>query len=292
MGPESTVGTRQQRIRSRAERETVREHQRLIGSPTADLRRTLIERFLARNLKGLRGPILEVGSGTGRFTPVLLHTGEPTILLDLSRPMLKAARRHLRRRVGLEQPWGYLEGAAENLAMIRGDSLGAVVLVGFFGMLANDGPLVLRSLSEKLRKGGRVIVEAQGPSNAVQENLSHPEKFQYPIIRRLYREPDKYCMWQVIREGYQPFDPSRLANWEYRFWRPHELEAELVRAGFSIHELMSVGPGLGTQVESLRALHRDSRAWRNLVEMEEELGHWPECLGSGPVYLVSADRKR
>ena len=176
--------------------------------------------------------------------------------------------------------------------MIRGNSLGAVVLVGFFGMLANDGHAVLRSLGEKVRIGGRVIVEAQGPSNAVQENLSSPEKFQYPIIRRLYREPDTHYMWQVIREGYQPFDPAHLANWEYRFWRPHELEAALVRAGFSVHERMSVGPGLGTQVKSLSALHHDRRAWRNLIEMEEEMGHWPECLGSGPVYLVSADRKK
>lgn len=284
--------SRRRRLQTRAKTQVGREHRRLIGSPRADLRRTLIERFLERNLKGLNGPILEIGPGEGRFTRVVLRSGKPTVLLDLARPMLQSARRHLKRRTGEPQPWGYLQGAAEDLAMFRKDSWSAVVLVGFFGMLANDAPKVLRSLAQVVQPGGRVIIEAQGPSNAVQENCSSTERSQYPTIRRLYSDIETYHLQSIIREGYQPHDPSHWANFEYRFWRPEELRTELRRTGFAVLEQMSLGPGLGVQAGTLGALRRNPRAWRNLLETEEVMGHWPECLGSGPAYLVSAERRR
>ncbi len=253
-----------------------------------ELRRTLAERFLRRNLEKVTGPILEVGPGTGRFSPVILSTGAPTVLLDLSRPMLRAARSHLRRQGLATRPWGYVLGAAEDFRPFHEGSFGAVVIVGLFGFFSHDGERLLGAAFRLLRPGGYLLVEGVGPSNATFEIFPTASA----NARQIYREPDRFHFWSVIRNGYQPFDPEHFAPWEFRFWRAPQLTRALEREGFEVVERMALAPTLGNQPEALRVYHRDAKAWNTLLLGEEEVGHWEECLGVGPTYLIAARRPR
>ena len=253
-----------------------------------ELRRTLAERFLRRNLKSVKGPILEVGPGTGRFSPLLLSTGAPTVLLDLSRPMLRASRSHLRRQGLATRPWGYVLGAAEGFRPFREGSFGAVVIVGLFGFFSHEGDRLIEAAFRLLRPGGCLVLEGVGPSNATFEIFATASA----KTRRIYRDPHQYHFWSVVRTGYQPFDPKRFAPWEFRFWRAPQLTRALEREGFEVVERMALAPTLGNQPEALRIYHRDRKAWKTLLLGEEEMGHWEECLGVGPTYLVAARRPR
>ena len=264
------------------------ERGRLVGSPRNDLRRTLIERFLARNLSGQKGPYLEIGPGPGRFTPLLLDRKVPVVLLDISRPMLRAARRSLHHRKDPRRPWGYIEAPAEDLPMLRDKSLGAITLVGLFGFFGYEGEGMIQSAYRALRPGGLLIVEAQAASHAIFAELSRDANQTLPILQ----EPKRHHFDRILEEGFQPLDPDHAANWDFRFWRPPELMNALHRAGFTIEEAMSVAPTLGNQDAALQTYRGDRRAWKNLIETEEMLGHRPECLGGGSVYLIAARRKR
>lgn len=260
-----------------------RERTRLLGSAERELRGQIIERFLRLHLAGLRGPVLEVGPGPGRFTPVLLENHRKVLLLDLSRPMLRAARRSLQRR-----PWGYLEGMAEGRLPFRDGSLAAVVLVGLFGFFGDDGELVLREARRVVKPGGRVIVET---TNLVQATASLapeiPEGF-----RKIFREPSKYYLKAILETGLQPYDPARMARWEYRFWRGHELEAAMTRSGLTVRDRLAVAPMLGSHAKVLRVFRRDPRAWANLVRYEEAVGRWEDCRGAGVVTLAVGERPK
>ncbi len=290
-GPATLTGAeRRRRVRTRFDAEGSSEFRRRAGSPLAELRRTLLERFLERNLRDVPGPVLEVGPGPGRLTPTILRSGAPTVLLDLSRPMLRSARRNVARGPRSRRPWGYVRGVAERGVPFRSSSFGGVVALGVFGLLADGGPDLLCSSARILRPGGRLVLEAQGPSNSVVENLTRPGPVHARAVRTFYADAGRHYLWKVLREGFQPYDPEHFANFEYRFWRPHELFELLGGFGFDVTEAMAVAPNHTTDPDTVRAVHRDPRAWRNLLRSEEEMGHWSECLGAGATYLVAAEK--
>lgn len=265
-----------------------REHARLVGSAKRDLRRTLIERFLLRHLRNGSGPILEIGPGTGRFTSTLLSLRRPTVLLDLSGPMLRTARAGVRRRrPGGRLPCDYVQGAAEALPFGPG-RFGAVVLVGVFGFLARDGPLALREAARVLRPDGVVVVETQSATQAMGALFPESPRGARQILRR----PKHHYLDRVLAEGYQPFDPPRGANWEFRYWRPAEIDRAVRAAGFRTEDRMAVGAGVGLHAEVVRLLRRDRTAWRNLVRTEERVGRWEEVHGGGATFLLAATRRR
>lgn len=287
--PGSSPSLRRTRVRAAFDRQVGRERRRLEGGARVTLQRTLIERFLTRNLERIPGPLLEVGPGPGRFTPILLTAGRPAVLLDLSRRMLSAARRNLRalpprRRAQL---WGYVRGAAEGLSMFRDRSFGAVVILGTLGFLGQEGALAVRGAGRVLRHGGLLVVETASATAATAQLFPRAA----PAARRLLERPAPYHTWRVFREGYQPYDPVHWAPWEWRFWRPGEIEEVVRRAGFETVERMAVAPMLGNQDRLLSYLSRSSRAWRTLLVLEEEAGHRPECFGLGPVFLLAARRR-
>jgi len=265
----------------------VRERRRLVGSASADLRRTLTERFLARNLASAPGPILEVGPGPGRFTTVLGRLGRPLVLLDLAVPMLRAARRATARGLGRRtaRP-AFVQAAAEALPF-PARTFGAVVLVGLFGFFAGDGPAALTEAARVLRPGGRLVVETQSRTQSIGSILpGAPE-----TARTIYRRPREYHLARILARGDQPLDPAHYANWEYRYWRAPELEGAVRAAGFDPVDRMSVGPGVGLHGSLAAALRRDRVAWPHVVATEEVLGRWPENWGAGAAFLLAARRR-
>jgi SAM-dependent methyltransferase len=115
-----------------------------------------------------RGPVLELGCGTGRVTLPLARAGVPIVGVDRSAEMLAFARRRLRRAGLLAQrprPLGHLP------ALVRGDirtlpfadaAFGAVIApYGILQSLLRDRDLAaaLDAVAQILRPGGRFAVD-------------------------------------------------------------------------------------------------------------------------------------
>ena len=280
---------RRRRIRTRFDVHEGQERRRLVGSPDRELRRTLVERFIGRHLQRSGGRILEVGSGIGRFTPLWLKTGRPTVIYDISWPMLRATRKTARRAMPpTRQPLGYIRGAAEGFRPLRSGSFDLVALIGILGFLSQDVEKVLAAAHRVLRPDGTLLVEGVSPTGCFTEVFPRfPDHTAHYFLKR----PDAFHIYRVLREGWQPFDPEHLAPWEFGFWRPERLTRIIESQGFRVVEQMAIAPLMGNQPELLRRLHRDRPVWANLVRLEEEAGHLPECLGVGAAYLIAGRRR-
>jgi len=119
--------------------------------------------FWTRTVSDTRGPVLELGCGTGRLlTPIArswarsgTSTGRRLIGIDRSAPMLARARQRARRLPVAVRP-ALLRGDVRALP-VRPGSLGAVVAAyGLLQSLLNDRDLraTLESVRQSLRRGG------------------------------------------------------------------------------------------------------------------------------------------
>jgi ubiquinone/menaquinone biosynthesis C-methylase UbiE len=250
-----------------------------------DLRRELIERFLARQLHGRPRSCLEIGPGAGRFSGLLLRSCQNLVLLDLSRPMLQASRRHLQKQGARRTSIGWVQGSLEDLPFLPG-SFDRVVALGVLPFVAKDFSRVLKRVGTLIRPQGRLIFEIQTPSQATMTLFPNAPRSAKTILR----EPSRYHAWSVIRRGYQPHDPSHLARFEYVWLRPQQLKRELQRARLQVVDQMAIGPNFGNQPELLQHLRQDRRAYSTAIRIEEETGRWPELFGAGAGLLVSARR--
>lgn len=135
--------------RAAAHYDSVAQVQRQIGQ-------RLLQGLPAEN----RGPWLDLGCGTGYFTPRLVDRCESVLGLDLAEGMLEFARQRLRNeRPG--QPVQWLCGDAEALP------LADAALAGVFSSLAIQWcanlPLLFGELQRVLQPGGRVLLATLGP---------------------------------------------------------------------------------------------------------------------------------
>jgi ubiquinone/menaquinone biosynthesis C-methylase UbiE len=262
------------------------ERDRYRRSTSMRYRRELIERFLALHLRGRPGSCLEVGPGTGRFSDLLRRRCQNLVLLDLSRPMLEASRRHLQPQGVRRSSLGLVQGSLEDLPFLP-ESFDRVVALGVLSFAARDLPRVLKRLRTLLRPQGRLVFEIQSPSQATMSIFPSAPRSAQTILR----EPARYYAWSVIRRGYQPYDPSHLARFEYAWLRPQQVTRELRRAGLRVEDQMAIGPNFANQPQLLDRLRRDRRAYSTAIRIDEETGRWPELFGAGAGLLVAARRQ-
>lgn len=114
--------------------------------------------------KRLGSPFLELGCGTGRITRLLLEIGLWGVAVDVSRPMLDLAAKHLDTwtaagRVQLVQ------ADARDLQVVGGPFAWAFFGLGTFGHLLSteDQLRSLRSVAERLASGGRLVIDMPEP---------------------------------------------------------------------------------------------------------------------------------
>jgi ubiquinone/menaquinone biosynthesis C-methylase UbiE len=262
------------------------ERDRYRRSTSMQHRRELIERFLAAHLRGRPRSCLEVGPGAGRFSDLLRRRCRNLVLLDLSRPMLEASRRHLERQGAGRTSLAWVRGSLEELPFLPA-SFDRVVALGVLPFVARDLSRVLRRLGTLLRPRGRVVFEIQTPSQATMSNLPAAARSAQVLLR----EPARHHVWSVIRRGYQPHDPAHLARFEFVWLRPPQLTRELRHAGLRVVDQMAIGPNFANQPELLQRLRRDRRAYSTAIRIEEEMGRWPELFGAGAGLLVTACRR-
>jgi SAM-dependent methyltransferase len=223
-----------------------------------------------------------VGPGPGRFSRWLAARYPSLHLFDLSRPMLRACRRHLQ-RTAPSCRGTYIEGSLEAIPF-RPRSFDRIVALGVLPFVADEFPRVLRDLGHLLARRGRLVFELPTPSQTTMTVLPPNPTGARTILHR----PKEYHLWEVVREGYQPHDPAHWARFEFVWRRPEPLQDELTRAGLRIVDRMAIGPNFANQPAFLKVLRHDRSAYRTALELEEEIGRWPEVLGAGAGLLVAA----
>jgi len=114
---------------------------------------------LADELAG-RGPVLEVGVGTGRIGLSLAAAGVPLVGLDLSRPMLE----RLVANAGPSPAPALVEGDATALPF-SDDAFGAALAVHVFH-LVSGWELALAELARVVRPAGSLLVARAAPGRA------------------------------------------------------------------------------------------------------------------------------
>jgi ubiquinone/menaquinone biosynthesis C-methylase UbiE len=253
------------------------------------LRRVLRERFLRRHLRGSRDIVLELGPGPGRFTPTLRRATRARIVaLDLSREMLRAARRRARGKAGFA-PVHWVQGAGEHLPLSTQCVDAAVALGNIVSFAADDGPALLKELGRVVRPNGLLIVDFASPAAATQEFFYLASRRR--LLPRVLRRPRRYFIDRVLTTGFQPLDPDRLAIWAFRFYTVKEAEKAIARAGFRLLDVMSVAPIAATQNRIAAIARRERRTWEALLRIEERVGRRPGVLETGDGFVVAAVRR-
>lgn len=267
------------RFRTLDEYRVDREWKRYEGSPLRDLFRELRLRFLARHACPVPGAVLEVGPGPGRFTSALGAPDHRRVLVDLSIEALVQARRRLNAGPKpTEVPTEFLLGNGRALPFVGG-SFGQVVLLGnalgFAGPMAED---LLASVARILTPGGSVLLEiVAGPG----ERSNYLHRLPPGALRRLLTAPPRAVVPRVHREGFRPFEAQRKGASVFRRFAPEEQEVLFKGVGWRIEERIAVAPALGQDPTQLQAVRNDPRAWENLLQVEEAVGHdsarWPRA---------------
>jgi SAM-dependent methyltransferase len=206
--------------------------------------------FYVKHATSVRGPVVELGVGTGRVAIPIARAGKEVIGVDLSDAMLtEAARRSA------------AEGVADKLTFVEADMRSfvadpAVELVmipfrGFLHMLTVDDQLeALGSIHRSLVSGGRLVLNIflPDPELVVSQDgrkISHGD-FVDERGRRceMWGIPEYDVASQVLhlRVGLDVYDGERPVDtietgFDLRAIHRYEFEHLLIRAGFEVEAL-------------------------------------------------------
>lgn len=265
------------------------EWNRYSGEPRRVLHRTLRERFLRTHLKGVKGTVLELGPGPGRFTPLLRRIRRVRVVaVDLSRASLTSARRRARRPSNLA-PVDWIEGAGEHLPLAARSVDAAVVFGNIVCFAGIEGPALLKELARVTKRHGKLLIDFSSPVSATQEFFRSAAVHRF--LPRVLRRPRFYFVDKVLEDGFQPYDPSRLGNWEFRFYTADEAREGLRRAGFRVLDVMSVAPVTVHDDRIAGSALRSTRTWESLLRIEERAGRRIGTLETGHGFVVAAVRQ-
>ena len=210
------------------------------------------------------------------------------LAVDLSREVLRAARRRAARRPE-RTPVAWIQGAGEFLPIRDRCVDAAVVLGNIVNFAARDGPILLREIGRVVKARGLLIADFASPAGATQEFFQVASRRR--LLGRILRNPRHYFLDEVLATGYQPLDPARMARWEFRFYTYPEVEQELGRAGFRPIDVMSVAPLAAFQDRVTAIARREPKTWETLLRTEEQVGRRSGALEMGHGFVVAAVRR-
>lgn len=186
-------------------------------------------RFLADRTAG---PVLELGSGTGRLAGPLVDAGVPVVGLDASVAMLaRSVQRH---------PAVPVVAADMAELPVRDGRFGAVLVA--FNTLFNlpSRALQRRCLTQArraVRDDGIVVVEAFVPGSGADERTDHVDVVRLDaevVVLRVSRtDPDRGTVHGhhvELRDG----QPVRLRPWQVCFATPDALDGMAAAAGLEV----------------------------------------------------------
>lgn len=206
--------------------------------------------FYVKRATAVRGPIVELGAGTGRVAIRIGRAGQDVIGVDISGAMLTEAARR-----------ASAEGVADRVTFVEADMRSfvaepAVELViipfrGFLHLLTVDDQLsALESIRRSLAPGGRLVMNMFLPDPEIQvaqngRRTGHGE-FTDERGRRCEMwalpEYDVTSQGLHLRVGLDVYDGQRLVDtietgFDLRAVHRYEFEHLLARAGFEVEAL-------------------------------------------------------
>ena len=235
-----------------------REHNRLARH---QLEYDLTWRYLDKYLPS-RGSILEVGTGTGRYTLELARRGYTLTCVDLSAHLLDECRKNLANE-GLEAQVQFAVGDARDLGEMSDTEFDAVLLMGPLYHLVEEADRVaaLKVAFARLREGGIVFssfISRFGVMGDVLRNIPDwiDDQTEVRSLLERGRRPDGYP-----RGGFRGY-----------FARASEIEPLHEANGFETLVLAGVEPAISADDESYNVLQgRRRELWLDLLyEMSSE----------------------
>jgi SAM-dependent methyltransferase len=185
--------------------------------------------FYRRQAKRARGPILELGCGTGRVTFPLADAGLDVTGLDASRAMLRVARRKLR---ATPRPKVRLvRGDMRRFTLRRRFALVIIPFRAFQALLTvRDQRACLACIRRHLRPGGRLIIDLFDP-------------------RLEYCLPDAPAFPMTRPEGHDQTTGDEALNmrWTYRHEMRHLFELTGFRVVAEYGDFKGGGPRYGAE---------------------------------------------
>jgi S-adenosylmethionine-dependent methyltransferase len=212
-------------------------------------------RYLDQYLPG-QGKILEIGSGTGRYTLELAKRGYAVTAVDLSEALLESCRKKIGDE-GLEKQVRFLLADARDLSELPENEFNVILLMGPLYHLIEeaDRKKALIEAVDRLREGGIIFsafISRFGViSDLMKDNPGWIEN-QEEVLSVLAsgKRPDNYP-----RGGFRGY----LA-------RPNELALLHEEIGFDTLVLAGVEPAIGADDESYNKLQGNQRQqWLDLL---------------------------
>ncbi len=222
--------------------------------------------------------MVDVGSGPGRFLPLLGPPQAGRVALDLS---LETLRR-------VESPGGHpphlIRGDGTSPPLARG-AFGSVALLGnVLGFAGGDADRLLEAAEALVAPGGVLLLEiVAGPG----ERSGYLSRLPPRSLARLLRSPVRAVQLRALREGFVAEPPRRRDAGEFRRFDPEHLSGEFRDRGWTVREVVAVAPALGSAPHSLEAASLDAKAWEHLLELEERVGHSAERWSHAAAVLLS-----
>ena len=206
--------------------------------------------FYVKRATSVRGPVVELGVGTGRVAIPIARAGQDVIGVDTSSAMLTEGARR-----------AAVEGVAEKIRFVEGDMrtfvaepAGELVIIPFRGfqhLLSVDDQLAaLTSIRRSLVPGGLLVLNLVLPDPEIQV-AQHGRKVSHG---EFVDERGRRCeMWGLpeydvtsqrlrLRVGLDVYDGDRAVDtietaFDLRLLHRFETEHLLIRAGFEVEAL-------------------------------------------------------
>lgn len=262
-----------------------REWDRYEGNALRDLFRDLRTRFLERHRETEGRWSLDLGSGPGRFSPRIGSPCGTTVLVDLSREMLRTAAKALRRSP--PGRFAFARGDARRLPFRPGFFAEVVVLGNLLGVAGASLPEVVAEVERTVAAGGRVLVEIVPGAG---ERSIYLGRLPPRTVRRLVRAPWTWLTTRIDTEGFRPArDPSGPSR-EFRRISVDEILG-LFGPAWEAREIVAVAPALGFDPKRLEAMREDSASWTRLLDLEERIGRSPARWREAAAVLVALERR-
>jgi SAM-dependent methyltransferase len=283
-GPREGAPNPSERFRDLDPYRANREWLRYEGTGQRELFRTLRERFLRRHQASV-GWTLDVGSGPGRFTPLVGSAGTRRVAIDLSGEMLRALAPHwttpedlphLALADGLASPF---HDRAFTEVVVLGNA------VGFAGDRALD---LVDRCAALVSPGGFLLVET---APGVPTTSRYLARLPPSAMVRLLRSPPRAFLRRLEPEGFLDTELPDRTRHGFRPLGEVEVRERLGPQGFEVVESVAVAPGLGAEPERLELVRADPVAWRRLIELEELLGALAVCRRRPAALLTAAVRR-
>lgn len=213
-----------------------------------------------------RGPVLELGAGTGRITLPLVAAGLAVTAVDRSGPMLRALEQKARAAFSSEE-LRRLRVLNQDMRELSVQGPFAVVLCpysAFTYLLSDDDrKRMLDGVRRVLVATGRLLLDVFVPDPAIESLPDDHVFFDYrrPRADGTFLERSKTIMKDVepsvnvLERRYRILaaDGSEIEQFRTRtkvhYWYPDDLRRELERHGFAVDVIPDFGRGSGAPVK-------------------------------------------